>query len=222
MPPRRAVKGRLARRNVEEQELPNALEVQPQGEITIAEFREAIRMLSQVGNNQAGQQKGAQQEEAETSRIHEFLRMNLPSFNSSSTLEDPENFIQELKKVFDMHVTDTVRVELATYYMKNVARTWFEQWKGDRAEDVEKEKLRDREEFKNNRAKTGNKSGQLKSNANRSSLQQKQKGLGLSSANCPKNKQGNGNGGNKSQSLSVAPPDWASPSGATFGTGGGT
>ncbi|WMV34232.1 hypothetical protein MTR67_027617 [Solanum verrucosum] len=38
---------------------------------------------------------------------------------------------------------------------------------------------------------------------------------------CPKNKQGNGNEGNKSQSSSVAPPDWASPSGATFGTGGG-
>ncbi|WMV34238.1 hypothetical protein MTR67_027623 [Solanum verrucosum] len=38
---------------------------------------------------------------------------------------------------------------------------------------------------------------------------------------CPKNKQGNGNEGNKSQFSSIAPPDWASPSGATFGTGGG-
>ncbi|XP_049353217.1 uncharacterized protein LOC125817708 [Solanum verrucosum] len=47
MPPRRAVKGRPARRNAEEQGVPNAPEVQPQGEVTNAEFREAIRMLSQ-------------------------------------------------------------------------------------------------------------------------------------------------------------------------------
>ncbi|KAG5605349.1 hypothetical protein H5410_026841 [Solanum commersonii] len=44
-------------------------------------------------------------------------------------------------------------------------------------QQVEDDKLRDREEFKNKRAKTsGNEYGQQKSNANRSSFQQKQKG----------------------------------------------
>ncbi|XP_049373003.1 uncharacterized protein LOC125837981 [Solanum verrucosum] len=140
--------------------------------------------------------------------------MNPTSFTRSSTAEDPENFIEELKKVFDvMHVTDTVRVELATYQMKNVARTWFDQGKGGRAEDTPPAR---------------NESGQLKSNANRSSLQQKQKVPGPSSTSapapknkdCPKNQQENGNGGNKAQSSSVALPDWASPRGATFGIGG--
>ncbi|KAH0729719.1 hypothetical protein KY290_000849 [Solanum tuberosum] len=248
-------------------------------------------MLSQAVTNQVGQKRGARQEEADTSRIRELLRMNPPSFTGSSTAEDPENFIEELKKVFDViHVTDTVRVELATYQMKNVARTWFDQWKGGRAEDappaswacfeeaflerfftrelkeakvrefltlkqdflslheyglkftqlsryatkmvadmrsrmslfvaglsrlsskegraamligdmdisrlmvyvqqVEEEKLRDKEEFKNKRAKIGNESGQQKSNANRSSFQQKQKGPTPSSdsAPAPKNK----------------------------------
>ncbi|KAH0776371.1 hypothetical protein KY290_007782 [Solanum tuberosum] len=151
-----------------------------------------------------------------------------------------------------MHVTDTVRVELAAYQMKNVARTWFDQWKGGRVEDappaswacfeeaflgrffrrelkeakmvkdmrsrmglfvaglgclsskegratmligdmdisrlmvyvqqVEEEKLRDRGEFENKKAKTGNESGQQKGS--------KQKGLAPSpvSAPAPKNK----------------------------------
>ncbi|KAH0710411.1 hypothetical protein KY284_011838 [Solanum tuberosum] len=139
MLPRRAARGRPARRNVEpqEQELPNAPEVQPQGEISNTEFREAIMMLSQVVTNQAGQQRGARQEEADTSRIREFLRMNRPSFTGSSTAEDPKNFIEELKKVFDvMYVADNARVELAAYQMKNVSRTWFDQWRGGRAEDA--------------------------------------------------------------------------------------
>ncbi|KAH0712585.1 hypothetical protein KY289_008544 [Solanum tuberosum] len=101
MPPRRAVRSRPARRNVEEQELPNAPEVQPQGEVTNVEFREAIRILSQVVTNQVGQQRGARQEEADTSRIREFLRMYPPSFTGSSNSEDLENFVDELKKVFE-------------------------------------------------------------------------------------------------------------------------
>uniref|UniRef100_M1DRV6 Gag-pol polyprotein n=1 Tax=Solanum tuberosum TaxID=4113 RepID=M1DRV6_SOLTU len=71
MPPRRAVRGHSARRNVEPQEqgVPNAPELQPQGEVTNVEFQEAIRMLSQAVTNQVGQQRGARQEEADTSRI---------------------------------------------------------------------------------------------------------------------------------------------------------
>ncbi|KAG5615053.1 hypothetical protein H5410_014877 [Solanum commersonii] len=62
-------------------------------------------------------------------------------------------------------------------------------------QQVEEEKLRDREEFKNKKAKTGNESGQQKSNANRSSVQQKQNGLAPSSSSvpAPKNKELNGN-----------------------------
>ena len=58
MPTRRAARGRPARRNVEEPELPNAPEVQPQGEVINAEFHEAIRMLRQEVTNQVRQQQG--------------------------------------------------------------------------------------------------------------------------------------------------------------------
>ncbi|WMV44615.1 hypothetical protein MTR67_038000 [Solanum verrucosum] len=85
MPPRRVGRGRLSRRYVDEQELPYAPGVQPQGEVSNAEFR------------------------------------------GSSTTEDPKNFIEELKKIFDViHVADIELVELAAYQLKDVARTWFD------------------------------------------------------------------------------------------------
>lgn len=35
-----------------------------------------------------------------------------------------------------MHVTKAERVELAAYQLKNVARTWFDQWKAGRDTDA--------------------------------------------------------------------------------------
>ena len=58
------------------------------------------------------------------SRVREFLRMNPLSFTGSIPIEDPENFVEELKKVFEvMHVVDVERVELDAYRLKGVART---------------------------------------------------------------------------------------------------
>ena len=70
-------------------------------------------------------------------RTREFLTMNPLSFIGSNTNEDPENFIEEVKKVFEvMHVVDVERVELAAYQLKGVYRTWFDQWKDRIAEDA--------------------------------------------------------------------------------------
>ncbi|KAH0654435.1 hypothetical protein KY290_032963 [Solanum tuberosum] len=57
-------------------------------------------------------------------------------------------------------------------------------------QQVEEEKLRDMEEFRNKKAKKGNESGQQISNVNRSSFQQKQKGPSpsVASAPAPRNK----------------------------------
>lgn len=55
-----------------------------------------------------GKQRRASKELNDTFRIREFLRMNPPSFFCSSTTEDPENFIEDLTKVFEvMNVFDT-------------------------------------------------------------------------------------------------------------------
>ncbi|WMV29732.1 hypothetical protein MTR67_023117, partial [Solanum verrucosum] len=73
----------------------------------------------------------------DTSRIHEFLRMNPPNVTGSSVLNDPENFVEELQKVCEvMHVADSERGELAAYQLKVVAREWFNQWKKSKTESA--------------------------------------------------------------------------------------
>ncbi|KAK4724206.1 hypothetical protein R3W88_026985 [Solanum pinnatisectum] len=82
-------------------------------------------MLSHVVTNQVGQQRGNWQDVANTSRICEFLRMNPLDFTGSSVTEDPENFVEELQKMFEaMHVVDVERVELAAYQLKGVSRVF--------------------------------------------------------------------------------------------------
>ena len=48
-------------------------------------------------------------------------------FSGSSTTEYPENFIDDLKNVFNViYVVDTARVYLDAYHIKGVTRTWFD------------------------------------------------------------------------------------------------
>ena len=49
--------------------------------------------------------------------------MNPSSFTRSNTTEDTENFIEELKNVYEViHVVDTERIELDAYQLKGVAK----------------------------------------------------------------------------------------------------
>lgn len=64
--------------------------------------------------------------------------MNPRSFTNSSTIKDPKNFVEDLKKVLDvMHVIGVERVKLVAYQLENVVRTWFDQWKEGRDEDAQ-------------------------------------------------------------------------------------
>ena len=55
------------------------------------------------------------------------LKDESPSFSGLSSIEDPENFVKELKKVFDvMYVVCIERVELDAYQIKSVSMTWYE------------------------------------------------------------------------------------------------
>ncbi|KAH0725447.1 hypothetical protein KY284_001312 [Solanum tuberosum] len=67
-------------------------------------------------------------------RVRDFVRMNLPEFLGSQIGEDPQNFIDKVKKIFG--VTGNYRVELASYQLKDVAHIWYTQWKENRGTDA--------------------------------------------------------------------------------------
>ena len=67
-------------------------------------------------------------------RIRNFVRMNpLEFFGSQTNNQNPQNFFDEIKKIFEvMQVTRNYRVELASYQLKDVAHIWYTQWKENR------------------------------------------------------------------------------------------
>ncbi|WMV54661.1 hypothetical protein MTR67_048046 [Solanum verrucosum] len=71
----------------------------------------------------ASEKDGNREQSSRVLGISEILRMNPPDFASSSVTEDPENFMEELQKVFEvMHIADVERVELVAYQLKGVSR----------------------------------------------------------------------------------------------------
>ena len=55
-------------------------------------------------------------------RVRDFVRTNPPEFLGSQTNEDPHNFLDKIKKIFELiQVTRIDRVELTTYWLKDVA-----------------------------------------------------------------------------------------------------
>lgn len=67
-------------------------------------------------------------------RVQDFVRMNRPKFLGSQVGEDPQNFIDEVKKIIGvMQVTSNDKAELASYQLKEVAPIWYTQWNENRS-----------------------------------------------------------------------------------------
>ncbi|XP_015068806.1 uncharacterized protein LOC107013405 [Solanum pennellii] len=63
--------------------------------------------------------------------------MNPNEFLGSQTGEDPQNFLDDIKKFFEvMQFTGNDRVELASYQLKDLAHIWYTQWKENTGIDV--------------------------------------------------------------------------------------
>ncbi|XP_049371083.1 uncharacterized protein LOC125836032 [Solanum verrucosum] len=114
MLPQRAVRGSPTRRNnnPQDQEISNEPLVQPPHEdVTNAELRNVIQMLTQVVTTQVGHQGAEHQEQNDASRVREFLRISHPEFTGSKLNEDPKNFVDELQKDMNTRRTFSRRTE---------------------------------------------------------------------------------------------------------------
>ena len=61
-------------------------------------------------------------------RVRDFVRMNPPEFLGSQDNEDPQKFLDKIKKIFEvMQVTRNDRLELASYQLKDVAHILYTQ-----------------------------------------------------------------------------------------------
>ncbi|XP_049405237.1 uncharacterized protein LOC125868684 [Solanum stenotomum] len=192
MPPRRVVKGHPARRNIEEQELPNAPGVQPQGEVTNVEFREAIWMLRQVVTNQ------------DSLGVYEY------------GLKFTQLYRYAPKIVKDMRSRMSLFVAGFSHLSSKEGKAAMLIGDMDISK-VEKEKLSDREEFRNKKVKTGNESGQQKGEYNGQKSQNFKDRPALSQGSVAQG----GNWAPTCIKCGRIHPDWAAPRGAISGTGGG-
>ena len=62
-------------------------------------------------------------------RLRDITKMNPPSFKGSKTLEDTQDFVDEVHKIFvAMGATDTEKAELTSYQLKDGAQTWCKMW----------------------------------------------------------------------------------------------
>ena len=66
-------------------------------------------------------------------RVHDFVMMNPPEFLGSQAIKDPQNFLDEIKKIFEvMQLSGNDQVDLASYQFNDFAHIWYTQWKENR------------------------------------------------------------------------------------------
>ena len=111
----------------------------PDQDVSNAEFRNVIQMLSKSMINQNNWVHAYVNENGGSvaARVCDIVRMNPYEFLGSQTNEDPQNFLDEMKKIFEvMQVTRNDRVELASYQLKDIAHIWYTRWKVNRGVDA--------------------------------------------------------------------------------------
>ena len=86
---------------------------------SLAQMAQAITMQAQAMNSKVNRQNFERENPPQRSmadRLRDFTRMNRPIFTVSNTLEDPQEFVDEVHKILvDMGPTDTERAEFVSY-----------------------------------------------------------------------------------------------------------
>ena len=89
----------------------------------LVQMAQAITIKAQV--NRQDVQRENQPVRSMADRLRDFTRMKPLILRGSKTSEDPQKFMDEVQKILVvMGDTDTKKVELASYQLKDVAHTW--------------------------------------------------------------------------------------------------
>lgn len=68
------------------------------------------------------------------SRRSDFTRINPPIVYGYKVDEDPIKFLDEVyKMLYAMGVSSSEKDDLASYQLKDMAQTWYVQWRGNRS-----------------------------------------------------------------------------------------
>ena len=132
MLPRRANTSNKNTRNV------NATSLVPYQEVSKVEFRNSIQVLAHSMTNQNNRVHAPVNENGGSpiEMVRDFVRINPPEFLGSQTNEDPQNFLDDIKKIFEvMQVIGNDHVKLTSYQLKDVAHIWYTQWKDNKGTD---------------------------------------------------------------------------------------
>ncbi|KAG5572121.1 hypothetical protein H5410_061887, partial [Solanum commersonii] len=144
----------------------------PHGDDTNVEFRNAIKILTQVVTTQVGRYGVGCQDEIDMPRVQEFLRMNLPESLGQSSMRIQKTlwftfkrillghiFAQEIReaKVRELLNLNQESMSMQVYNLKFTQLSRYApEIVADMRSRVEENKFKDREEFRNKRAKTTN------------------------------------------------------------------
>ncbi|XP_069152694.1 uncharacterized protein [Solanum lycopersicum] len=99
---------------------------------SLAQMEQAVTMQDQDMTAQVNQQDVQRENPSVLNmvdRLRDFTRMNPLIFTGSKTSDDPQVFVDEVYKIMvDMEATNTEKIELVSYKLKDVAQTWCKIW----------------------------------------------------------------------------------------------
>ncbi|XP_016581673.2 uncharacterized protein LOC107879059 [Capsicum annuum] len=106
--------------------------------VSHTEFWAAFQMLAQaVTTNTHTNASPLQENNSAAALIHDFMQKNPPKFYGSRAGENPQMYIDEMKKITQiMYVTKEEYVELDSYRLKDVFYDWMQIWNKGREEDT--------------------------------------------------------------------------------------
>ncbi|PHT69126.1 ABC transporter B family member 12 [Capsicum annuum] len=79
-----------------------------------------------------------QRSDSIVTRLHDFMRMSPPEFYGSKADEDPQLYLEEIRKIMQvMHISEEERIELASYRLKNILYDWVVEWRKKRGKDAD-------------------------------------------------------------------------------------